>query len=133
MKNYMFRILLGIIISVLLYGCIHLDGKWDDNIKLSARKVEFRAEGDSVTIKTKGTWWWVTGVSVDGEEFHNFVINPSSLKYTISGTCYIVGRRDAQTLFIKADPNPRDSVRIISVGLEAGDYFDRVTVTQKAK
>lgn len=33
---------------------------------------------------------------------------------------------------VKAAGNTSDSPRVISVGLEAGDYFDRVVVTQAA-
>lgn len=130
------RVMLGVkifVVASLLHGCISLDGKWDDNIKLSARKVEFRAEGDSATITTKGSWWWVTDVTVNRENYFNFGIDPDSKNYTIEGDCYVVERRDTYSLFIKVDANPRDSVRVITVGLEAGDYFDRVTVTQKAK
>jgi hypothetical protein len=126
----------GVIIlslTSLLYGCILQDGKWDDNIKLSVKKVEFSADGDSAIIKTKGTWWWVTDISVNKEYFYGFGINPDSENYSIKDYCFVVERRDAHTLFIKVDANPRDSVRVITVGLEAGDYFDRVTVTQKAK
>ena len=53
--------------------------------------------------------------------------------YIIKQDCFVVERRDKNTLFIKAEANPNNVKRIISVGLEAGDYFDRVTVTQKAK
>jgi hypothetical protein len=116
-----------------LWSCNLIDGKWDDNIKLSARKVEFRADGDSVIIKTRGTWWWVTDVTVNNRNYFNFGLDPDSKSYRIVNDCFVVERRDANTLFIKADANPRDSVRIITVGLEAGDYFDRVTVTQKAR
>ncbi|MBN2259660.1 MAG: hypothetical protein JW702_03910, partial [Clostridiales bacterium] len=40
-------------------------GKWDDNIKLSARYAEFSSESDSITIKTKGDWWWINGISFE--------------------------------------------------------------------
>jgi hypothetical protein len=124
-------IILGL--TSLLYGCINLDGEWDDNIKLSARNVEFSADGDSVTIKTKGTWWWVIEVSVNNVKYFNFGIHADSVNYRIERDCFAVERRDSRTLFIKVDANPRDTVRIITVGLEAGDYFDRVRVTQKAR
>jgi hypothetical protein len=133
MKNSILRFVAIFAAAALLHGCIRLDGKWDDNIKLSARKVEFSADGDSVTIKTKGTWWWITDVTVNRQNYFNFGINPDSESYSIKDGCFVVERRDAHTLFIKVDANPKDSVRVITVGLEAGDYFDRVTVTQKAK
>jgi hypothetical protein len=42
-----------------------------------------------------------------------------------------VERRDKTKLFIKVDENPANVQRLITVGLEAGDYFDKVTITQK--
>jgi hypothetical protein len=120
-------------VMLLLVGCIIYDGKWDDNIKLSVRKVEFDASGDSATITTRGSWWWITDISVNNENYFNFGIDPDSESYSIKDGCFIVERRDSHSLFIKVDANSGNSVRVITVGLEAGDYFDRVTVTQKAK
>lgn len=133
MKRLILPVLMLTLVSVSLAGCIILDGKWDDNIKLSVKKVEFSAKGDSAIIKTKGTWWWITDVTVNNVNYFNFGINPDSESYTIKDDCFIVARRDTHTLFIKVDANQGDSVRVITAGLEAGDYFDRVTVTQKAK
>ncbi len=45
----------------------------------------------------------------------------------------IFERRDKHTLFIKVEENPLNAKRIITVGLEAGDYPDMVTITQKPK
>jgi len=133
MKNVLFAVGLVFLVTVLLWGCTRLDGDWDDNIKLSVKKVEFSSDGDSVIVKTKGTWWWVIEVSVNNAKYFNFGTHPDSANYRIERDCFVVERRDLRTLFIKVDANPRDSVRVITVGLEAGDYFDRVTVTQKAK
>ena len=41
-------------------------GKWDDNIKLSTKNVEFTAKSDSVIITTEGDWLWVDGISING-------------------------------------------------------------------
>jgi hypothetical protein len=121
-----------IIAVIALNSCIKPKGIWDDNIHLSTRSVKFSSAGDSSIIKTKGTTWWVSDVSVDSTWFYNFPgINPESDNYKIKQDCFTVERRDKNTLFIKVDPNPLSVKRIITVGLEAGDYFDRVTVTQE--
>jgi hypothetical protein len=87
-----------------------------------------------VTIKTGGSGWWVSDVSVNSDWFYGFKdINLEADSYTIQQDCFVVERRDKNTLFIKVDENPLNVQRIITVGLEAGDYFDRVTITQKPK
>jgi len=120
-----------VIFTFSLSSCITRMGGWDDNIHLSTRTVNFSSAGDSVIIKTKGTWWWVSDISVDSTHFYNFKdINLESDQYIIKDACFIVERRDKNTLFIKVEANPLNVKRIVTVGLEAGDYFDRVTVNQ---
>ena len=53
-------------------------------------------------------------------------------KYSIKKDCFLVERRDKNTLFVRVDANPLNVIRTITIGFEAGDYFDRVTITQKA-
>jgi hypothetical protein len=118
----------SIVLLIMLASC----GGWADNIKLSIKNVEFRAEGDSVIVTTKGDWWWVTGISVDDTNYYNFEgIDVLSNNYRIAKDCFVVERQDKNTLFIKLDANPLSTDRIVRVELEAGDYFDRVTITQK--
>ncbi|MDP4208907.1 MAG: hypothetical protein Q8928_08850 [Bacteroidota bacterium] len=123
-----------LIISIIIFISCKEKGIWDDNIHLSTKAAEFSASGDSVTIKTGGNWWWVSDVSVDTTWYYGFVgVDLQSDNYTIKQNCFDVERRDKNTLFIKVDANPNNVKRIITVGLEAGDYFDRVTITQKPK
>jgi hypothetical protein len=126
---------LFVLISVLfLSSCINIkDGDWDDNIKLSARKVEFQAQADSVIITTKGDWWWICDISVNDNHYYDFGIDPDSENYKIEQDCYVIERRNTHILFIRLDENPLNVSRVVTVGLEAGDYFDRVTITQKPK
>ena len=108
------------------------DGDWDDNIHLSKKTVEFGASADSVIITTEGNWWWVNSVSVNGTYFHlPPEINVESENYIFKRDCFVVERRDKNTLFIQLDANPLTVDRVVSVELEAGDYFDRVKITQK--
>jgi len=133
MKKIAAFIIMFLVSAMLLTSCIIREGAWKDNIKLSDRSVEFSAQADSVIITTKGEWWWVCSISVDSNFFSGFTINPDSENYKIEQDCFVVERRDKHTLFIRLDENPVNAVRIVRVGLEAGDYFDTVTITQKAK
>ena len=109
-------------------------GQWDDNIKLSTKSVNFSAATDSVTIKTKGSWWWISDIAVDTQHYYGFAgVDVQAESYSIKRDCFVVERRDKNTLFIRVDANPLNVKRIIRVELEAGDYFDGVTITQKAK
>lgn len=133
MKSYL--ILSLAVLSITLFSCTEnkKDGDWDDNIKLSLKSAEFNAEGDSVLITTKGNWWWVNFISVNDRKFYDFSnINLESENYTIKQDCFIVERRNKNTLVIKLDANPLNTNRIVVVGLEAGDYFDNVKITQKS-
>jgi len=122
------------IISIIIFNSCMEKGNWDDNIHLSTKTAEFSASGDSVTIKTGGNWWWITQISVDSTWYYDFRdVDLQSDSYTIKQSCFVVERRDKNSLFIKVEANPNNVKRIITVGLEAGDYFDRVTVTQKSK
>lgn len=108
-------------------------GKWDDNIKLSTKKVEFDSSSKSVTITTEGDWWWVIGVSVNDEEFGvPEDINLESESYVIEQDCFRVEKIDNNTLYVEIDENISNTERTIIVELEAGNYFDRVIITQSA-
>jgi hypothetical protein len=132
------RINLIILLTIGFFSCSKIserkDGDWDDNIHLSTKTAEFNASGDSIIIKTGGNWWWISDISVDSTWYYSFTdVDLQSDNYTIKQGCFDVQRRDKNTLFIKVDANPNNVKRIITVGLEAGDYFDRVIVTQKYK
>jgi hypothetical protein len=126
-----------LLIIVTLFSCSDKYapiGKWDDCIKLSTKSVELKASADSVTITTGGSWWWITGISINGEDFYDFRdINLESDSYSINYNGVTVEKRNKQTLFIKVEENPLETKRIIRIGLEDGDYFDGVIITQKAK
>lgn len=110
------------------------DGKWDDIIKLSTKSVEFNANKNSITVTTEGDWWWVTNVSVNGEYFHlPQDVNIDSESYIFKQDCFIVEKKDNNTLYIEIEKNESNAEKKITIVLEAGDYFDRVSVTQSAE
>jgi len=125
---------LFIILVITFYSCSDDKGKWSDNIHLSVKAVEFSAFGDSTIIKTEGSSWWISDVSVDTSYYYNFHgVDLLADNYIIKQDCFVIEKRDKNTLFIKTAANPLNVKRIITVGFEAGDYFDRVTITQKSK
>ena len=125
---------LMIILTIVFYSCTKPKGIWDDNIHLSTKTAEFSASGDSITVKTGGSWWWISDISVDSTWYYGFTgVDLQADSYTIKQACFDVERRVKNTLFIKVEANPQNVKRIITIGLEAGDYFDRVTITQKPK
>lgn len=110
-------------------------GKWDDNIKLSARYAEFSSESDSITLKTKGDWWWINGISFENSTYVYFDrddINLESESYSIKEESFVVERRDKNTLFVKLYDNNTAKERVMTISLEAGDYFDYVTIKQSS-
>jgi hypothetical protein len=118
-----------VILSVLLVlaSC----GRWSDNIKLSTKSAVFSADGDSLIVTTKGTTWWLSDITVDNSHFYDFRgIDIHAASYTVKQDCFIFERRDSHTLSIKLEANPLNVKRIVIVVLEAGDYFDRVKITQ---
>jgi len=120
---------------VFLYSsCDRRDGDWDDNIKLSTKKAIFSAQGDSITIKTGGSWWWINNITVNNNaKWYSLPELADSTQYTINLDSIIVERRDNKTLFVKAMKNNLNTQRKIQICLEAGDYFDYVIITQNGQ
>jgi hypothetical protein len=122
--------LITLSITLILLSC----GRWPDNIKLSKKSAEFSVDGDSVLITTKGDWWWLSDITVDDKRYYNFDgMDVHSDSYEVKQDCFTFQRRDRNTLFIKLEPNPLNLKRTVIFELEAGDYFDRVTITQNPK
>ncbi len=132
---------LATFVIVLLSSCSKSDddpiiGLWDDNIKLSLKYAEFDADADSVIIKTEGDWWWINEISVNDSSYQyygNDDIDMESESYTIVEDFFIVERSDKNTLFVKMEKNDSSNDRVMSIVLQAGDYFDYVNIKQLAQ
>ncbi|MBZ0242647.1 MAG: hypothetical protein K8F24_05490 [Bacteroidales bacterium] len=110
-------------------------GKWDDNIKLSTKHVVFSSETDSVTITTEGEWWWIDGISFEDSTYSYYNrddINLESDSYSIEEEQFVVERRDKTILFVKIKENNTGIERKMNISLQAGNYFDHVTIMQSA-
>lgn len=108
-------------------------GQWDDIIKLSQKEAQFSSEKDSVLITTEGQWWWVTGISFNGNSNYDLSgIDVTSDNFTIDEPEFKVERRSSTEIYIEMAKNQTDSLRTLNIELEAGDYFDGVKITQSA-
>jgi hypothetical protein len=111
-------------------------GDWDDNIKLSTKHVDFKVETDSIIISTEGAGWWVDGISFEDSLFQYYNREDKKMKsddYLILEEDFLVERRHRNTLFIKLEENNTGQIRVMKITLQAGNYFDSVTVKQAAK
>ena len=117
---------------ILMTSCNEPIGKWNDIIKLSAKNIEFEAKADSVIITTEGDWWWITKISL-ADSIYNESINTAADFYIITENSFVIERRDKNTLSIKLNENTTGKKRTMVIGLEAGDYFDSITINQSEK
>lgn len=111
-------------------------GKWDDIIKLSTKNVNLTAKTDSVTITTEGDWWWINGIAFEDSTYSYYNrddINLESDYYSIKEEHFVVERQDKNTLFVKIFENNTGTERQMNISLEAGNYFDYVTIIQSAQ
>ncbi len=106
------------------------DGDWDDNIHLSQKKVEFTSAKNSITITTKGKWWWICDVSLNGKHLNLEGMNTSKGNFVINQEEFRIERRDTTEIHIEMTKNTTRTERILDIELEAGDYFDRIEVIQ---
>ena len=90
--------------------------------------------GDSLSIKTGGNWWWITDVSIDNHTVWQSISRQSDTAYYLVDLDSVkVERRDQNTLFVRANKNNLKASRQIRINLQAGDYFDYVTITQSGQ
>jgi len=110
------------------------EGLWDDIIQLSTKSARLKATTDSVTITTGGDWWWINGIEFNDSTYIYYNredIDLESDNYSIQENCFLVERRDKNTLFVQLDENTTGNERSLIISLEAGDYFDNVVIHQE--
>lgn len=108
-------------------------GQWNDSIKLSTRRADFTASNDSVIITTKGSWWWVNDILVNGNYLVFNPVETEKERFSINGDWFSIERCDNQKLILRVAENKSTIDRNIKITLEAGDYLDYIDVNQLGK
>ncbi len=125
-----------LLILISNYSCSKLDkpdGLWDDNIKLSQKDVQFTADIDSIVITTEGEWWWIHEILMNGSSYIDFsTTDTTSKNFIFAETEFRIVRKNATEIHIEMTKNQTGAERVLFIGLEAGDYFDRIIITQSA-
>ena len=126
--------IIGILILLLGTSCTKSEpepiGKWDDNIKLSQKKVEISGENNSLLITTEGEWWWITDITLDETHIDFSGVNTTQNDFVIENTEFKIERKNTTEIHIDMYNNPTGSSRVLKIGLGAGDYFDGIAITQ---
>lgn len=119
-----------LILTALLFSCSdEKEGDWDDNIELSQKQVEFTASENSIIITTKGEGWWINDVSLNGRTDFEQTENKNG-DFLMDENEFMIERISSKELYIEMSPNTTDSERKLMIGLQSGNYFDGITITQ---
>lgn len=129
-----------VIISILvsLYSCKHENedpvGLSENHIQLSEKEFTLESKASSVTITTQDDYWWITEVTVDDKNYYyDDFIGSDSAPYSVEKDDISINRSNLRTLNISVKNNQNTSERITKIIVQAGNYFDTITITQQAK
>jgi hypothetical protein len=107
------------------------DGDWNDNIKLSQKELRFDSLENSAIITTEGDSWWISGIFFkDGQTFDLSNFDTTANNFTITESTFTLERKNGKEISIKLYENTTGFERILTVGLQAGNYFDGITIIQ---
>lgn len=121
MRNRLFLL----IISILLFSCKDKDGDWDPMIWNNKNNIEVPQVGKSYIFMCYNyESFWV--YAINGTE--NIIDNGQ--KYADNRLSI---RIEKNIMTVTVFPNERHQIRIISIGVSAGDIFDSFLLKQKGK
>jgi hypothetical protein len=133
-EKLIFGIISIFILSLASCNSNEPDGKWDDNIKLSEKEVTISAESKALIITTKGTWWWINGIALDDDWGYDISgIDTTKDDFFIEENEFTIERKNATEIHISLTANQTNVDRILTVGLQAGNYFDGIKIIQTGK
>jgi len=109
------------------------EGDWDDNIKLSQKEFKFDAAENIALIMTQGDFWWISELFFrDGQSFDISDIDTKAKNFIITESDFTLERKNGKEIVITLLENNTNDERIFTVGLQAGNYFDGITIIQSA-
>ena len=133
------KLIFGLLLSIMflpLASCDsdkngpNIEGKWDDNIKLSQKTANFSSESNSITITSEYDGWWLNGIALNkvGVDLSN--INKLSKDFVVTNSEFQVERKDGKTIIITMNKNATNAERVLSISLQNGDFFNSINVVQ---
>ncbi|MEN2490096.1 hypothetical protein AAYQ05_19995 [Flavobacterium sp. B11] len=135
MKKKLLMILFGIF-SVLFVSCSSDEikdyplGPSGDEIKLSKKEASFTAEANTVTITAEYKGWWVNSFALDKVRIDKGTVNLSSENFIFKNDVFEVEKKNGNTLIITMSKNTTGAERVLNIGLQSGNYFDNINITQ---
>lgn len=129
MKKSIFYLSLTAVLF-LIASCKKEIGKWDDNIKLSQKTVSFNSNNNSIVVTTKTTGWWLSSISFNKTNIDLKNIERTTQNFVVIQPDFKVERKEGNKIIITMNQNTTNSDRLLSIGLQNGDYFDGLEITQ---
>ena len=139
MKNIIYLCILSILIAT---NACSRSGFGTETVGPSLRSYNFGAEGGSVTITTRGTFWWIsewdfrTYGSTTFVEFTRGRL-PSGIRIEevvkVKSDWFEVTKETARKLRIEVQSNETGEQRLFRILLDQGNVGVFVTITQAAK
>ena len=129
MKKNIFYIS-SVILFFFTISCGKQIGKWDDNIKLSQKTAILNSSKNSITITTKSTGWWLNSITYNNTIVDVRNIKEAAMNFVVNHADFQVERKDGNKIIITMNENTTNVDRLLSVGLQNGNYFDGLTITQ---
>lgn len=106
------------------------DGKWKDRIKLSVKTINFDSAASTATVTTQSKGWWLNHIGFNGEKVDISNIENTAQDFVVQKPEFTVERKDGTKIIISMSHNDSGSERVLTIGLQAGDYFDGIKATQ---
>jgi hypothetical protein len=135
MKKKVLMILLGMF-SVLFVSCSsdevkeQVVGTSDDQIKLSKKEATFSAEPNTITITTGESGWRVNGFALDKVKVDTGTVNLLAESFVFKNDDFEVEKKNKNTLVITMHKNTTAKDRLLTIGLQAGNYVEDISITQ---
>ncbi|UPZ16314.1 hypothetical protein [Flavobacterium humidisoli] len=135
MKKKVLMILLGMF-SVLFVSCSsdevkeQVAGTSEDQIKLSKKEATFSAEPNTITITTGESGWRVNGFALDKVKVDTGTVNLLAESFVFKNDDFEVEKKNKNTLVITMHKNTTAKDRLLTIGLQAGNYVEDIRITQ---
>lgn len=110
-------------------------GKCSDPIVPSPQKIDFSSEENSMQIKINHKFWWINGISLDKKhiELNDENMEGDREKFKIKNENFTIEKTNPTKIIVTMKENKTGKERTLWIGLQAGNCFSGLTVTQSSK